>query len=115
VKIGNFSFKTETASPVQGSSSGVNIKAYQNNVIGFCAKQAPIPNALIIPISKNTRLSITDIANNVLSYSERIQISTTFFRMSMSTYGQQVHCKKKVSDFPVPRLDVTNQTLHGWE
>ncbi len=27
----------------------------------------------------------------------------------------RVHCKKKVSGFPVPSRDVTHQTLPGWE
>ncbi len=26
-----------------------------------------------------------------------------------------IHCKKKVTDFPVPSRDVTIQTLPGWE
>ncbi len=27
----------------------------------------------------------------------------------------QLHCKKKVGNFPVPSRDVINQTLPGWE
>jgi hypothetical protein len=32
-----------------------------------------------------------------------------------STFSTELHCKKKVSDFPVPSQDVTNQTLPGVE
>jgi hypothetical protein len=37
------------------------------------------------------------------------------FKTEVKVCNRNIHCKKKVSDFSVPSLDVNNQTLPGRE
>ncbi len=83
----------------------------------LCTCQKTLLQNITIKEEKNVKIILSAVLNlNWCVQSEAASTTVIYVGRNWVTLIVQlafVHCKKKVSDFPVPSRDVTNQTLSG--